>query len=309
VNGNAEAGIGLLYSNQSVIVGNDVANNKDGLRIFASYNTTMSSNIVAINRRYGLYLYLSSNNEIFHNNFFNNIQNVRVLEAFENIWDQGYPSGGNFWSDYAGEDFYWGPYQNLIGSDGLGDTPYTIDNDNEDRYPLMTPVRTHDIAVIDVDVYSYVVYVGWMVEVNVSVRNVGNFLESFNVTAFCNNTVMGTYTVSNLPVGGVLTITFLRNATGYAYGNYTISAVADYVLGETNTDDNILVDGIIFVTIPGDVDGDGDVDLYDVVKMGVVYGSRIGDPGFGANMDINADRKIDIYDMVIACTHYGQKQP
>ncbi|MGD8505569.1 MAG: PKD domain-containing protein [Candidatus Bathyarchaeota archaeon] len=50
-------------------------------------------------------------------------------------WDDGYPSGGNHWDDYAGVDFYSGPFQNETGSDGIGDPPYSVG----DRYPLMKP--------------------------------------------------------------------------------------------------------------------------------------------------------------------------
>ncbi len=56
-----------------------------------------------------------------------------------NTWDDGYPSGGNYWSDYQSSDFYCGPYQNMTGSDGLGDTPYVIDANNTDHYPLTNP--------------------------------------------------------------------------------------------------------------------------------------------------------------------------
>jgi len=44
--------------------------------------------------------------------------------------DYGYPSGGNYWSDYNGTD---------ANHDGIGDTPYVIDTKNADNYPLMTP--------------------------------------------------------------------------------------------------------------------------------------------------------------------------
>jgi len=46
------------------------------------------------------------------------------------VWDDGYPSGGNYWSDYNGTD---------ANHDGIGDTPYVIDANNADNYPLMTP--------------------------------------------------------------------------------------------------------------------------------------------------------------------------
>ena len=55
-----------------------------------------------------------------------------------NIWDDDYPSGGNYWSDYTGVDEYSGPYQNETGSDGIGDTPYVIDENNQDNYPFMS---------------------------------------------------------------------------------------------------------------------------------------------------------------------------
>ena len=54
-------------------------------------------------------------------------------------WTNGYPSGGNYWSDYNGTDSYRGPYQNVTGSDGIGDTPYAINATDIDNYPLMNP--------------------------------------------------------------------------------------------------------------------------------------------------------------------------
>jgi hypothetical protein len=54
-------------------------------------------------------------------------------------WDDGYPSGGNYWSDCGWLDIKNGPYQNQTGSDGLGDNNYTIDGSNRDFYPLKNP--------------------------------------------------------------------------------------------------------------------------------------------------------------------------
>ena len=73
----------------------------------------------------------SSNNEIYHNNFYTSGED-NAYDDFSNIWDDSYPSGGNFWDDYTGED---------NDGDGIGDTPYDIpgEGNNKDNYPLMNP--------------------------------------------------------------------------------------------------------------------------------------------------------------------------
>lgn len=80
------------------------------------------------------------NNRVHHNNFFGS---GYAFDGGENVWDNGHPSGGNYWFDYTGEDNFHGPDQDIPGGDGIGDTPYLIDNNTSDRYPLMSPVE-HD---------------------------------------------------------------------------------------------------------------------------------------------------------------------
>ena len=116
-----------------------------GIRLGLSSNNNIFGNNL-INNSHGIELYKSSNNRIYHNNFLDNGQQVydRSWERLDippsiNIWDDGYPSGGNYWSDYTGVDLYSGPYQDETGSDGIGDTPYVIAANNTDRYPLMNP--------------------------------------------------------------------------------------------------------------------------------------------------------------------------
>jgi parallel beta-helix repeat protein len=138
-NNHLYGGIYLWDSYYNLIENNIAENNDYGISIRFSSNNNIVSNNIAENNDYGIYIYESDNNRIYHNNFINNTNQVR--DDGSNYWDNGYPSGGNYWSDYTGTDNYRGENQSIPGSDGIGDTPYYIpyENINCDRYPLMNP--------------------------------------------------------------------------------------------------------------------------------------------------------------------------
>jgi parallel beta-helix repeat protein len=79
----------------------------------------------------------STSNVIYHNNIINNNGGgVQAYDSGNSQWDNGYPSGGNYWSDYAGVDNFNGVNQDIPGFDGIGDTPHGFTGDQDD-YPLM----------------------------------------------------------------------------------------------------------------------------------------------------------------------------
>lgn len=136
ITANEEEGIFLLgSSNYNGIAGNNITTNNYGISLYLSSNNSMYGNNIQSNN-WGIRLQACSNNSIYHNNFTNNTNQVYIAES-TNIWDDGYPSGGNYWSNYTGLDSNRGVGQNQTGSDGIGDTPYVIDMNNTDRYPLM----------------------------------------------------------------------------------------------------------------------------------------------------------------------------
>jgi len=156
---------------------NNVINNGDGIGIEGSFNTIRGNNIqhsaigVWLNPFSGSYNTIYGNNitnngngivvdshmpdnKIYHNNFVNNTYQAEETWAPVNIWDDGYPSGGNYWNDYSGVDLYSGPFQNETGSDGIGDTPYSIYKYSQDRYPLMEPYVLDLIPPTTLDDYD-----------------------------------------------------------------------------------------------------------------------------------------------------------
>lgn len=133
--------IRLDHSDENVISENHVSNN--GLGIAPGYHA------------YGIHLSYSNSNMIYHNNIIENHEPAINWRSGNNSWDNGYPSGGNYWSDYCGIDAYSGPHQDEAGSDGIGDTPYMIDDNVLDRYPLVVGPSGHfgDLSIDDQRTY------------------------------------------------------------------------------------------------------------------------------------------------------------
>jgi len=135
-------GIGIHnYSSNNSIIENNVTNNWYGFGVGLSSNNSIHGNNIT-NNHGGIRFDRASNNKFYHNNFINNTKQVDVTSGYANMWDDGYPSGGNYWSDYTDVDLYSGLYQNETGSDDIWDHPYVIDENNKDRYPLVKPWTT-----------------------------------------------------------------------------------------------------------------------------------------------------------------------
>jgi parallel beta-helix repeat protein len=125
---NANYGILLEHLNSSTIAGNNIRGSTNGIRMSGYENTIFSNNIE--NCSTGVWIAYSADNLFYHNNFRNNTVHVYTNDLYD-AWDNGYPSGGNYWDNYTGIDG---------NGDGIGDTPYVISGYNIDRYPLMEPV-------------------------------------------------------------------------------------------------------------------------------------------------------------------------
>jgi parallel beta-helix repeat protein len=125
-----DEGIILNESPSNLITGNLVSNCDVGISLSYSVNNTINENDVMQSQQYGISLSFSEGNYLFHNVFFNNNQ----VYSYDSVsyWDNGFPSGGNYWSDY--EEKY--PMAEEIDSSGIWNEPYQIIESEHDNFPL-----------------------------------------------------------------------------------------------------------------------------------------------------------------------------
>jgi parallel beta-helix repeat protein len=123
----------LVRSDENNISGNFIDGcSETGVELSWCINNSVFENTIS-NNNYGLEIWSSHSNQIYHNNFINNKINAYATKAnpddeFDNTWYAD--EKGNYWSDYTGLD---------LDDDLIGDTPYDIPNgeENQDYYPLM----------------------------------------------------------------------------------------------------------------------------------------------------------------------------
>ena len=119
----------LAYTTDSTIRQNKITENIHGIYICGSSDNIASGNNISRNAANGIYLYYSGNNSFFHNNFIDNTNQVYPVGASLNSWDNG--TEGNYWTSYKGTD---------NDSNGIGNSPYIIDVNNRDNYPLVNTI-------------------------------------------------------------------------------------------------------------------------------------------------------------------------
>ena len=239
VTANKFEGIWLYSSDNNTISENNIANNSVGINLDDSSNNIVCENNIADNTggiRLKTTFHVSLNNIIYHNNFMNNHYQA-VGDQQPNMWNDTYPSGGNYWSDYDGTDFYSGPYQNETGSDGVGDTSYIIDENNQDHYPLMRtwPPQEHDLSV-SLTAPTYL-QLGGSIWLNATVKNEGlNNEISVRLSLLINGTTANSTTIPLLRASSSYTLTYPWAPT--AKGTYNITAYVEPVSGETYKENN-----------------------------------------------------------------------
>ncbi len=236
------AGIDVEGGNSNIITGNTLTNNYDGMSFLETTNNLIVGNNIekssdtAIGGGCGLMFWGASNNTVYHNNFVDN-----VAQAYEasfnsqstgNIWDDGYPGGGNYWSNYLTSY----PKAAEIDSTGIGNIPYVIDSQNKDRYPLMEPFTAsfllnyeQEVTPPKISVLSPLnqTYPEGNVSLAFSINKEANWI-GYSLDGEQNVTLTGNTTLTNMTIG-LHTLTVFANDT---FGDICASQTINFTIAK-----------------------------------------------------------------------------
>jgi parallel beta-helix repeat protein len=241
----------------------------------------------ATNNDYGIRLNSSSNNTIY-NNYFNNTNNAAddgnntwntTKQAGQNIINGPY-IGGNYWSDYTGND---------TNKDGFGDTPYNITaGSNKDYLPL--------VVMTDATLEVHVTF---------SMARVGSLVEPFAVKLFEPGNFSNVIWSGNRTTNS----TGMFNITGLTSDTYDIGIKSAICVSEVNfsvmlTPGNTTV--VDFTIRSGDVDDSDYVDMGDYSAFSTAFNTAPSDGKWNANADLDRSGYIDMGDYSMFATYFNE---
>jgi len=284
------SGTGIDLSDRSnVTIKNvEVTNFNTGIYLYYSSNNTLAGNTVSSNNNVGIYLGSSSNNVLFHNNLISNTVQASVTTGYVNTWDDGYPSGGNYWSDHV-----------CTGNPSDGSQPYVIDANNIDHYPFQDPMGwllpdTTPPAIVVLSPQN-TTYTTSSVPLTFTISEPASWM-GYSLDGQLNVTVAGNTTLTGLS-DGVHGITLYANDTSGNMGSsskvyFTIDTTSPTIGVPSRTpDDDILPEQEVKVS----------VSVTDVVSgvKNVTLSYTIDDGITWTNLPMNYNASTTLYQATI----------
>jgi hypothetical protein len=151
---------------------------------------------------------------------------------------------------------------------------------------------------------------GYTGNIAVTVKNLFSITETFNTTVYANETVIAMFVIT-LDSEDLATLTFSWSTSGFAYGNYVISALLEPTSGETETG---MLSTPVHVGVPGDVSGptqgvfDGTTNMRDINYIVLLFNSRPDSPSWKPNADVNDDGTVNMRDINIAILNFNKHE-
>jgi outer membrane protein assembly factor BamB len=171
------------------------------------------------------------------------------------------------------------------------------------------PIFPANIIVSNLTVSKSTVGQGYSSQINATADCHGDSEETFNMTIYANGTAIETKEATLMNGSSTIT-TFAWNTTGFAYGNYTISAYVWPVPYETT--DNYTQ--TVHVGVAGDVSSatsgvyDGKVDMRDISYLVLRFNSKPGSTSWNPNVDVNDDGVVNMRDISIAILNFNKHE-
>jgi hypothetical protein len=194
------------------------------------------------------------------------------------------------------------------GSCAIADGNVYIGSNNGNVYAF-GPSGTHALTITNVTTSKTggsreIVGQDYTCRVYVSVQNNGDFEEALQVLVYANTSQIASLVVA-AEHGQSENVSLTWNTTGFAKGNYTIWVYVKPVTNETYTADNIKLGSTVFVTVAGDVTGEGLCDMQDISILVDKFLKEPKDgPAWDPNCDVNDDHIIDMADISIAVDNF-----
>ena len=162
-------------------------------------------------------------------------------------------------------------------------------------------IHGHDITITNVTIgyptcSKTIVCQNESIKLYFVVANLGNYTETFNVTT---PILPFRYNSSTISSGSIATLTLVWDTASndYPIGNYTLTASVTLASGEANYWVGPFTHGAVKVTIPGDINGDGKVNLVDLSMITGSWLQKV--PPAPPNVDIKDVGVIQLPDLTV----------
>jgi nitrous oxidase accessory protein len=137
---NCYVGVNLDITSYDTVTANRITAGSIGLAVTGGGGNSFVANNIESNTYATAITGLG--NTLYDNNFIDNSQQIGSPDPAANtFWFKD--TQGNYWSDYL----YRYPNASEVDSSGVGDTPYVMDANNTDPYPLMAPYNTSGLTI------------------------------------------------------------------------------------------------------------------------------------------------------------------
>ena len=191
----------------------------------------------------------------------------------------------------------------VYSSDQKQGNPYRTEN----LYLIASDIiKIHDLGLTSITppASAPLRRVGETLNITTTITNLGDYIETAPVNCYANSTLVYSQPITLNP-GQTAALNIPWNSAGGNPGNYLLKATVGTVAGEFLTANNSL-NSSYFLTLQGDSNRDGKVDILDISTVSAHFGAVKGASNWYSNADLNVDNVINILDLTYTTSEFGR---